>query len=320
MDDLDRLLTEAMRAAAVRAPADDGLLSAVHHRSGRCRRQRIATALSAAAAVLAVGAPAAAVLVTGTHRAGPPVALPAAGTVRLVYGYTAPAFPYTLPATGGMRAPVARLTDGSLVALFEATEQRHHADVTVTVSSREPAFAGPGTDSAVRVRGHAGTLRTVDAQPARQFILSWPEAPGRWIQLATDDTYTTQQVVGLADALVPAAVPVLPPFRLDLSPAGLVPETVTESTMTFRAPAAEAAGELRTVLRKRRPLDTTNQLVGRYPALLTHHAGGGATLEVDVTDWAATLEVTVGPALAMTDDDLLRFAAGVHVLDRSDPQ
>jgi hypothetical protein len=318
MDDLDRLLAETMRDAAERAPADDGLLGKVHRRSDRRRRRRIAAGLSALAAVLAVGAPVAVVRMERTSP--PPSPAGPSPAVVLVDGYEPPAFPYTLPADAGLRDPVARVEGGRLVALFEATEQRHHADVTVTVSDREPRFAGPGSDTSVRLRGHPGVLRTVDRQPAKQLTVWWRESPSRWIELATDDTYSQQQVLHLAGSLSAAVVPVLPPFRLDLSPAGFVTDTVTESTMSFRRGAgAPDSEELRVVLRKRRPPASSDLTVGRYRAQLTRRAGA-ATLDVDVTDWDATLEVTAGAGLAMTEDDLLRFAAGVHILNRSNPE
>ena len=155
-------------------------------------------------------------------------------------------------------------------------------------------------------------MRTVDVEPAKQLTLYWQEAPDRWIRVATDDTYTPQQVVALAEALAPAAVPVLPPFDLDLSPAGWTTDTVTASTMAFRTPGAD----LTVVLRERRPLSGTNRSVGPYRAR-SPAPPTGSPLDVDVTDWNATLEVS---ASTFTEDDLLRFAAGVHILNRSDPE
>jgi hypothetical protein len=312
MDDLDRLLAETLRDAAERAPADDGLLATVHRRSDRRHRGRVA--LSAVAAALAIVA---------VSLARIPESEPAPSNetvVQLVDGWTAPAFPYTLPASAGLTAPVASMSDGDLVGFFEATEQRHHADTTVTVSSTKPSLSGPAAETPVLVRGHVGTLRTVDVRPAKQLTLFWRESAARWITLATDDTYGKQQVVGLADALSEGAVPVLPPFHLDLSPAGFVTDTVTESTMTFRTTAgAPDTDELKVVLRKRRPLTTANQTVGPYQASLTRDASG-ITLDIDVTDWQATLEVTAGPGLTLDDAGLLRFAAGIHILNRSNPQ
>jgi hypothetical protein len=353
MDDVNRLLAETIRGAADRAPSDAGLLTAVHQRSRRYRRRRIATGLSAVAAVVALGVPTVAVLAARSHPSAPlgvvptasasasasakspsPVSSPAptqaptaspthtppaVGTVKLVAGYTPPVFPYTLPPTDGMKAPVASMADGNLIAFFEATELRHHADTTVTVSSRKPTFATSATETSTRVRGHAGTLRTLDVRPAKQLTLYWPESANRWIQLATDDTYTPQQVVALADSLTAASIAVLPPFTLDLSPAGLPADTISASTMSFRTPtSAPGAGAFSCVLLKRRQLAGTNETVGGYRALLVHNAGG-VTLDVDVTDWSATLEVTAPAGIAISDADLLRFAAGVHILDRSDP-
>ena len=321
MDDLDRLLAETLRGAAERAPADDELLSRVRARSDRFRRQRIVTGL-AAAAVLVVGVPTVVVLADRGSVPGPPppaaVSQDPPGAVQLVAGFTAPAFPYTLAAVDGMRAPVASMDGGDLIAFFEATELKHHADTTVTVSSRKPTFTGTATETPMSVRGHAGTLRTVDVQPAKKLTLYWQEKAGRWIQLATDDTYTPQQVVALATAMSAASVPVSAPFRLDFSPAGFVTDTVTDSTMTFRK-SASSAEALTTVLRKRRSLTGADKTVGPYRAALTHDAAG-TTLQIDVTDWNATLEISVSGGLSMSDSELLRFAGGIHLLNRSNPK
>jgi hypothetical protein len=355
MDELDRFLADTMHGAATEAPSDAGLLTEVHRRSRRLRRRRLATGVSALAALVALGVPAVAGLVTGpgttaplggvptasappsgTPSEAPPGAPsgaptgassgpsaarrdhpPTADGVQLVPGYTPSAFPYTLPPTDGVKAPVASLDHGNLVAFFEATEAQHHADTTVTVSSRPPTFTTPATETPQPVRGHPGTLRTVDVAPARQLTLVWAESPTRWIQLATDDTYTPAQVVALAEALTPASIAVAPPFTLDLSPAGLVADTVSPSTMSFRAPDAATAG-FSVVLHRHRTLTGPNQTVGGYRAKLTR-TGRGVSLDVDVTDWNATLEVTVAGGLTLSDADVLRFAAGVHILNRSDP-
>jgi len=351
MDDLDRLLAESMHSAADRAPSDGGLLNTVHQRSRRYRRRRIATGLSTAAAVLAIGIPFGAALVTPSRSTTEPSTVPvapvatsapptvtaapsatrpstrtpstssrssksSAPVVRLVHGYSAPTFPYTLPSSAGLRAPVASMQGGELIAFFEATELRRHADTTVTVSTRKPVFTTPASVKTVLVRGHSATLRTVDAQPANQLVLFWRESSTRWIQLSTDDTYTPSQVVALADSLTAASITVLPPFTLDLAPAGLTAETVTASTMSFRTANAD---RVEVVLRKRQQLTGFTDKVGGYQARLTRDADG-AELAVDVTDWDATLEVTVDRGLTVSDADLLRFASGVHILNRSDPQ
>ncbi|GAA2553602.1 hypothetical protein GCM10010435_24980 [Winogradskya consettensis] len=353
MDDLDRLLADSMRSAADHAPSDGGLLSSVHRRSRRHHRRRVATGLSTAAAVLALGVPFGVVLATRDQPVvaptqGPAPAAPApatspsaaaspsssrspatsrspartpsssaptTNTLRLVDGWTAPTFPYTLPATDGMSAPVASMRDGTPIAFFEATDLQDHADITITVSSRKPSFTTSATESAKQVRGHSGTLRTVDVQPAKQLTLFWQESAGRWIQLATDDTYTPKQVVALADSLTSASIAVLPPFTLDLTPSGLAADTVTASRMTFR----NSSGTIAVVLRKRQQLTDTTGKAGKYKAQLTRDADG-AKLAVDVTDWDATLEITVSAGLTVSDTELTRFASGVHILNRSDPE
>ncbi|MBM2618591.1 hypothetical protein JIG36_23830 [Actinoplanes sp. LDG1-06] len=316
MDDVERMLAQSLHGAATDAPGDTELLSKVHRRSSRYRRRRLAVQLSGLAAVVVVGLPATAVLL---NRSGPPLPPPAAfsssaaSPVTLVEGFQNPVFPYALPPTEGMRAPVATLEAGTPTAFFEATDLRRHADTMVTVTSTKPVFTTAADESAWTVRGHQGRLRTIDVEPAKQYILYWPEAPGRWLQLATDDTYTPQQVVALANALTSAAIEVLPPFELDYSPAGLTPDTVDASTMSFRD------GAFSVVLRKQYQLPTTNQKVAAYDARLTRDARR-TMLEVAVTDWDAVLQVTVRSPLAISDNDLLRFAAGVHILNRSNPR
>ena len=329
MDDLDRMLAESMRGAAGRAPSDAGLLGTVHARSRRHRRRRIAAGLTTVAAALAVGVPFAAVRMTGPDQgAPPPAAAPVspvpspsgANPVTLTEGWAAPVFPYTIAPTDGMREPRASLERGNPIGFFEATELREHADVTITVSRGKPAEEPEAEEQAMTVRGHAGTLRTVDVEPVARLTLVWRETADRWIQLATDDTYTPQEVVAIAESMTAASIEVLPPFALGLSPAGLVTDSVTASTMSFRTPdAPQGTAAVTVVLRKQRPLTGANEQVGRYAAALTRDAGG-ATLAVDVTDWQATLEVTVTGGLTISDADLLRFAAGVRILNRSDPE
>ncbi|WP_430784566.1 hypothetical protein [Actinoplanes sp. G11-F43] len=308
-----------MHGAAGRAPGGQGLLGTVHERSRRYHRRRVATVAGVSvAAVLAAGVPFVFARVTGPEPIMPPAAGDDPATVRLADGWVAPRFPYTLPIVDGMRAPVVTADAGRLSAFFEATELVEHADVTVTVSGDEPPVTEGATEKTITVRGQAGSLRTVDVRPARQLALVWRESPGRWIQLATDDTYTTPRVVALAESLSGASIPVQPPFDLARSPAGLVTDTVSASRMTFRAPGASTAG-FRTVLRERQPLAGADRTVGASAAALTRTAGT-VTLAVDVPDWNATLEVTVGDGLTISDADLLTYAEGVRILNRSDPE
>ncbi|WP_433796458.1 hypothetical protein [Actinoplanes sp. CA-252034] len=357
MDDLNRMLAETMHDAAGDAPSEAGLLSAVHERSRRHRRRRLVTMAAAAAVVVtAAGIPLVTVLTGHPDPVVPPIASvpgptattpgpapstrPAASSaparpdpstpsgdgsaestaVKLTSGWTAPPFPYTLPASDGMRAPTASMNGGAQIAFFEATELREHADVTITVTATRPAFSATAEETPVSVRGHAGTLRTRNVSPAKQLTLYWKESPARWIQLATDDTYRPDEVVALADSMTGAAVAVPPPFDLDLSPKGLVTETVTASRMVFRLPGAvPGTGGFSTVLLKRRQLTDPTEKINGYDAELTRGADE-VTLSIDVEDWNATLRITVGNGLTVSDADLIRYATGIRVLNRSNPE
>ncbi|GAB7039265.1 MULTISPECIES: hypothetical protein [Catenuloplanes] len=354
MDELDRLLAETMHDAAGRAPSDDNLLRGVHARSRVIRRRRtITTGVSAVVAVVAVGVPVVAVLAVRPEPVVPPAATapavppsptaaattspspsaappsssppssvapppeseaPAATAVTLTEGWTAPVFPYALPAADDRRAPVATMSGGDLIGFFETTDPEREADITVTVSGARPSFGTPGTETTRQVRGRAGTLRTVDVQPARQLTLYWQESPNRWVTLTTDDTYTPDEVVEWAGALVEASIEVQPPFRLGLSPAGLTTTTVTKSRMIFTGP-----GDVSLILRKRQQLTGADRTVNGYAAALTRD-DAGARLTVDVRDWDATLEITVTGDLTVSDADLLRLGTGVQLLTRSDPE
>jgi hypothetical protein len=157
-------------------------------------------------------------------------------------------------------------------------------------------------------------------KPAKQLSLYWQESAGQWIELDTDDTYTPSRVVALADSLKPAAIAVLPPFDLGLSPVGLVTDTVSASRMTFRLPSAPPGmAGLSTVLRKKQQLKGINKTIDGYDAVLARD-GANVTLSIDVPDWNATLVITVGNGFTMSDDDLIRYATAVQVLNRSDPE
>jgi hypothetical protein len=121
------------------------------------------------------------------------------------------------------------------------------------------------------------------------------------------------EVVALAGSLTAASIPVLPPFDLSLSPAGLAADTVTASRMTFRA-----AG-LTTVLRRRGQLIGINKEIGGYDAVLTRRSDK-VTLAVDISDWEATLEITVGSGVTISDAGLVRYGTDMKILNRSDPE
>ena len=354
MTDVDGLLRGALRRHAEDAPAATGLLDAVHDRSRRLvRRRRRRTAAVCACALVAVVAALVVAVPAGGGRhastahppspgatppaspwssiapptvAAPPPAAPASGdaTLRLVPpGAAAPVFPFrpVVTPSGGLADPVVTLTGGELSAYFEAHDGVHGADVTIRVGPRRPAFdepadrAGPVRETPQQVRGHVATLRTVTIAPASRLSLYWLEKPGQWVRVDTDDTLTDAEVVRLADALAPAAVPVPTPFRLDLVPAGMDLDTSTPSAMAFRPPGGSA---VTCRLLAAQSLTGATVPVGPYRGTL-RRVDSGATLTVARTDRDATLVVQVPARYSVTDADLIRFAAGVHVTDSAEP-
>jgi hypothetical protein len=349
--DVERLVRESLQRRAEQAPTGDWLLAAVHARSGRLRlRRRMWTSATAAVTVglLAVAVPAGARLITGdpptadpgqsqastSARTGiesaPPASAdpsrPAAGTAPLrLTAYPTPSLPWRPdPSTGlpkgGLKNPVITLKDGALQGFFEARDGYNGADVTIVVTAQRPTFAGsaagPVKEVDTAVRGHPGRLRTVAVSPANQLTLYWPESAGQWLQVRTDDTLTDAEVVQLANALLPAALPVDAGLQLDLAPAGMTLDTVSRSTVVFR-PAGPATDPISLTLVNTRPLNGVPTSVGPYPGALTRTAAG-AWLAVNLDDRGLTLVVQVPAQYAISDADLVRLAAGVHLTDRAE--
>lgn len=369
MADLDDLLRGCLHERAEDAPQAAGLLGAVHVRSTRLRARRrivltaaavVAVALTVPAVVVGVGGrggpapePAAsgsmpsvtsgptgsatASAVPGTTSAEASSVGPAATGMRLVApSYPVPSFPLrpgrSAPAFG---TPVVTLEGGELRAYFPAKDPEGDADVTLVVSAQRPSFgaeADPVTELSRQVRGHAGVLRTVAVTPTAQLTLYWQEAADSWVQLRTDDTYTPQQVVALADGLVAASLDVVTPLRFDLVPEEMVLDTATASTIALRpagAPAGGAAGSragarardgVGCTLLSLRPLPSvgTPVSVGGYRGVLNRDQNG-ASLTVRLEDRRLMLVVRVPEGALISDGDLVRLAAGAHPTEHAEP-
>jgi hypothetical protein len=291
---------------AEQAPTGANLLDAVHARSRRLTRRRRLGAVAAGALALAALAGAVA-LPARTHT--PPSDPLVAPT------FTAPLFPFTPTVTpvGGLEPPEVTLVDGELSAYWYAKDPVAGTDIEIRVGPRPPVFTGehdnvgPVHQTPQRVRGHAANLRTVVVKPANRLSLYWLEAPGEWVRLDTDDTLTDAQVVRLADALAPAALPVVRPFRFDVVPPGARLSTSTRSTM--------ALGPVTCTLVHRKPLSGKQIRVGSHWASLDRTVGG-ATLTVALDN----ANLVVSARYPVTDADLVRFAAGIHVTDAAEPQ
>jgi hypothetical protein len=310
--ELDGLVRSALRRHADQAPAAGNLLTAVHARSRRlARRRRIGTAAAMLLAVLAIPA-----LGLAVRPAPAPVRPANPDAVRLVPpSFATPVFPFRpgVTPTGGLAAPVVTLAGGDLVAYYAAKDPVRGADVTIRVSPRPPTFAeladqlGPVHTTAQQVRGHPATLRTVVVAPAHRLSLSWPERPGQWVRVDTDDTLTDAELVGFADALAPAAVPVVTPLRFEVVPAGMHLDTSSRSAMAL-APDGASEG-VDCVLVAHRPV--TGRTLQRTAA--------GVTVTVALAERGVTLLVQVPARYPISDADLLRFAAGIHLTADADP-
>jgi hypothetical protein len=342
--DLDGLLRGALHRHAEEAPVGADLLAAVHRRSRRLARRRRLAVVGGAALLAALSVPALAAVPHGGAQpaatphspapapsadrvSAPPSAAPSSTAPRTSTpdpgvrlqppAYVTPVFPFrpTVTPVGGLAPPEVTLAGGELVASYAANDPVAGADVDIRVGPRPPGLtdpadhAGPVQETPHQVRGHPGTLRRVVVAPANRLSLYWPEAPGQWVRVDTDDTLTDAQLVRLADALAPAAVPVVTPFRFDLVPAGMVLDTSSRSEVAFRPPGGTALVDCALV--GPRPLTGPTVRVGGYDGVL-HRTATGATLTVALDDRGETLVVQVPAEYPISDADLTRFAAGVH--------
>jgi hypothetical protein len=227
-----------------------------------------------------------------------------------------PWHPTTTP-TGGLESPVVTLDAGVLRAHYSAKDPDRGADVTISASPGRPVFGaatGPVTEVPRTVGGRPATLRTVQVRPAAQLSLYWADADGRWVRVDTDDTLTDAQFVQLAAALAGGGPSVAQPFRFELAPEGMVLDTSSPTTVVFRPVAGAARVVCELVLPP--PSAGTPVTVGPHAGRILRTAEG-VTLLVPLTDPAATLRVRVPAEYAVTDADLVRFAAGIRLTDQA---
>lgn len=234
------------------------------------------------------------------------------------------AFPYLLDPTVAGRMhpnPTVTLVKGVLQAAYEARDGERDADITLTVSPVEPRFppaSAPVRETPQRVRGHQGTLRTVDLRPAAEITLTWQQRPGQWVQLRTDDTYRDRQVVTFAEGLAPGRLSGAAEFAFATAPAGATLTTSTASGVGFGVRGQDGPAALTVTLLTPRPLSGAPVRVAGRPGAVSSDASGTHLL-VDVPDRGAVLRVSVPAGYTLAPGDLVRFAAGIHVSRQAVP-
>jgi hypothetical protein len=352
MTDVDMLLRDTLRDRAEVAPTATGLLTRVHTRSRLLRRRRrvgVAGA-GAVAVVLAAAAVPAAIDLAGRDGGGPsgfggpPVSGPASSGPGASRGpgatpsgppavvvppiqarlapptYTLPVFPIQ-PSTGAIPGlgPAWAGVDGDVYLM-------HPPDpgvpsVQVFTGAAEPRFTdgeqGVQVDTRpIRVRGVTGTLRTESMSGFTEHTLVWRELSGVWIWIRAGNL-DAAALVAYADGLRPGSVPVAAPFTFDLLPEGLALDNVGPSGMVFRLPGAPVGGswegKLAVLLNAEGGEGAANWplRVGGRPAQI-HRQDQERSIMVSLKT-GNVLVIQVPPALTISDEDLVRFAAGVHV-------
>jgi len=350
MNDVDMLVRDTLRDRAEVAPTATGLLTRVRTRSRLIRRRRrvgVAGA-GAAAVVLAAAAVPAAVNVTGRGTGGPgggfggpaasgpatPSAAPDRSTpsgappvsvaplpARLAAPeYRLPTFPYTPGSAAGL-GKVQAWVDGE-VFLMHAAEGSGAPSVQVYTRAAEPTFdqtpdQGVQVDSATTpVRGVMGTLRTESMTGFVIRSLYWREPSGVWIWVRANDMEPAA-MVAYAEGLRPGPMQVQAPMTFDLLPQGLVLDNVGPSDMVFRMPGQPTGGSWENKLGFVLNADGGDDAAS-WPLRVNGQPAKIHLQDQERSAWVlqkngTILVIQVPQALVISDEDLLRLAAGVHV-------
>lgn len=314
-------LRAALADRVAGAPTGDSLLAGAKARSRRrTARRRVAVA---GAAVLVVGAGAVSAPALVEHwsdQAGPTIGAgpSVSATARLSVSFAPggpdlPTFPYTPrwePPTLGERQSFIGADGGSSLQYHNpAAPQR---SLTVRVSGG--AAAGDWADrTALTVRGRAATLfRHNDTGTGSTVTLTWEEEPGVFIELVAADI-TQADLLRYAEELARQPLAVQLPFSFALNPIGLALTYSSPGEMGFTAPGMTDPPALGVAVREYAPTPgaSPTRVGGRAAELST--AEGYRNLAVDLGD-GRMLVVTAIEKLGVSDDALVRFAAGVTVL------
>jgi hypothetical protein len=350
MNDVDMLLRDTLRDRAEVAPTGTGLLTRVHTRSRLIRRRRrvgVAGA-GAAAVVLAAAAVPAAVAVIGRDAdapgggfggpaaSGPAASAPvserapsAAPTVSVAPvparlaapEYRLPVFPFTPGSAAGLGKAQAWV-DGEVFLMHSpATDSPGSPSLQVYTGAAEPTFdqtpaQGVQVESGpMRVRGVMGTLRTESMTGFVVRSLYWRES-GAWIWVRANDMEPAA-IVAYAEGLRPGSVQVQAPMTFDLLPQGLVLDNVGPSDMVFRLPGQPTGGSWENKLGFVLNADGGDDAAS-WPLRVNGQPAKIHLQDQERSAWVllkngTILVIQVPQALVISDEDLLRLAAGVHV-------
>jgi hypothetical protein len=314
---MEQVLQRTLVEHADDAPWSGELLQRVRVRHRRrYRRQFVAVAGGLAVALCA------AVLglrgwTTGValEPAGPPPATaPAPTPVRFTAGpLTLPSFPYRPEhALPGLKAPVVSLVGGEPTLRYEGSEAGPRY-LTVSVATGALAPAVDGRSYSVHKRLAVFTSATPDLD---EWTLRWSEGD-RTITLRGSGPVDVTALIGYADGLVPAQLPIVAAFTFASVPANLTVADAEPSWVTFRPDNVPADGSaehrLAVLLQDTMPApgDGRARTVGGSAAVLWHTAEG--TMLAIKQPAGGALVVQVPSNLPVDEGDLVAFAAGIRV-------
>lgn len=288
MIDLEKRLRDSLVRNAHDAPLPGQLFHRVRVRARRRQRWRRA---GAASGLALVSAAATALIVVGSG-SGSTGGVPEFGSasVRLVPGKVSTVeFPYT-PGKSllGLGEPVVALIGGEPTLLYGPNAGGQTASVAL-VDQEPPVSVSPNRS------------RSQDLGP-QDVVL--PVGSGRSVVIRSTPAIDREILDDYVSALGRQPLVTEAPYTFDLVPADFTVDNMTPTDVTFAPPGvAPGAG-------------FDNKIAVLLDAESTQPAGiqvtdEGTILRRNLGD-GCTLTVQVPPAVPLSDDDLARFAAGIH--------
>lgn len=266
-------------------------------------------------------------------------------------GWTPPEAPETVYSHHGfgMVSLAQRRPDG--VAVLWADVNLEDPDHTLRSAEKLLATVGGdgGTiaDEPVTVQGRDGVLSTATSTgtededepqpPSTAVVVTWLHEPGLRVGVFGDNA---DDVLRYAEELTEEPFPAQTPFTFDLMPPGVELDSMQPSSMTFYPEAPPSGSEIHALkvelLRGGGPgmpldcplapeaqqaTDSGQCPLPREPVQVGEHAAEliGDDMVVVYLEDGLALSVAAAGVLALSHDDLLRFAAGVHVTEYAAP-